>query len=105
MIVDFIFVAIVSGGAGVAIGAFSATPLVRALRRQIDNVVQENHLLTTQRKAALTALDNTHASYGMAVDLAQERREILQQIAACETPASNGTVRKMAKLARQGVGK
>jgi hypothetical protein len=89
---------------GVLVGAVSAVPLVWSLRRQIDNVVLQNHLLTKQRKADKVALDNIHASLRAAVDLAHERRDILRHIAACETPGSNGTVRKMAKLARQGVG-
>lgn len=49
-------------------------------------------------------LDALRQSFYSATDRAQERREALRQIAACERPGSNGTVRRMAKIARQAIG-
>ena len=37
-------------------------------------------------------------------DLAYERRQALREIIACETPNSNGTVKRMAKIARAAIG-
>lgn len=34
----------------------------------------------------------------------QRQRRLLRAISACETPGANATVRRMAKLAREGLG-
>ncbi len=36
-------------------------------------------------------------------ELASDRRDALQQIIACDTPNSNGTVKRMVRIAREGL--
>ena len=43
---------------------------------------------------------HTTYSLGRVSDLAYDRRTALREIAACETPKSNGTVKRMARIAR-----
>lgn len=46
---------------------------------------------------------HTTYSLGRVSDLAYDRRTALRKIAACETPKSNGTVKRMARIARDAL--
>jgi hypothetical protein len=49
-------------------------------------------------------IERMFRSHQRLADIDHERRRALRDIANCETPKSNGTVKRMAKIARAAIG-
>ncbi len=63
----------------------------------------ETAALTVEVAMLRARLEVSRKSVGFAYDMAYERRQALRAIAECETPKSNGTVRKMAAIAKDAL--
>ncbi len=63
----------------------------------------ETAALTVEVGMLRTTLDIARKSTGFAYDVAYERRQALRAIAECETKYANGTVKKMAAIAKDAL--
>ena len=73
--------------------------MIKRLWEKLTGIDRLKHEIKRLREAR----DANFESMVRANDRAYDRRQILKAIAACETPGANGTVKRMAKLARVGL--
>ena len=73
--------------------------MIKRLWEKLTGIDRLKHEIKRLREAR----DANFESMVRANDRAYDRRQILKAIAACETPGANGTVKRMAKLARAGL--